>query len=80
MHDDHTETTGQIISQRLFKQHAMKTYCRVEVQLHVFLTSALDGGEWSASSPGSFTPAEIVPDTQCIVDWVGPSAGPDAVE
>jgi len=23
----------------------------LEVQLHTFLTSALDGGEWSASSP-----------------------------
>jgi hypothetical protein len=26
----------------------------VEVQLHSFLTSALDGGEWSSSSPGRF--------------------------
>jgi hypothetical protein len=26
----------------------------MEVQLHVFLTSALDGGEWSASRPGCF--------------------------
>jgi hypothetical protein len=28
----------------------------VEVQLHAFLTSALDGGEWSASFPAHFTP------------------------
>jgi len=27
----------------------------VEVQLHQFLTSALDGGEWSASRPGRFS-------------------------
>ena len=27
----------------------------VEAQLHSFLTSALDGGEWSASRPGRFT-------------------------
>jgi hypothetical protein len=27
----------------------------VEVQLHVFLTSALDGGEWLTSRPGRFT-------------------------
>ena len=27
----------------------------VEVQLHSFLTLALDGGEWSKSSPGLFT-------------------------
>jgi hypothetical protein len=31
----------------------------VEVYLHVFLTSALDGSQWSASSPGRFTPREI---------------------
>jgi hypothetical protein len=29
----------------LIKHHAMKTYCGVKVQLHAFLTSALDGGE-----------------------------------
>jgi hypothetical protein len=38
--------------------YAIKTYVRVEVQLHAFLTSALDGGEWSASRPGHFTPKE----------------------
>jgi len=27
----------------------MKTYWGVEVRLHAFLTSELDGGEWSAS-------------------------------
>jgi len=30
----------------------------VEIQLHAFLTSALDGGEWSASRPGRFTSQE----------------------
>jgi hypothetical protein len=34
----------------------MKMYWGVEVQLHEFLTSALDGGEWSASFPNIFTP------------------------
>ena len=29
---------------------------RVEVQLHSFLTSVLDGGEWSTSHPGGFNP------------------------
>jgi hypothetical protein len=33
----------------------MKTYGGVEEQLHAFLTSGLDTGEWSASSPGRFT-------------------------
>jgi hypothetical protein len=31
------------------KYHTMKTLRRVEVQLHTFLNSALDGGNWSAS-------------------------------
>jgi len=40
----------------LTKHHAMKTYGGVELQIHAFITSALDGGEWSASRPGRFTP------------------------
>jgi hypothetical protein len=38
--------------------HAMKTYEGVEVQFHAFLTSALVGIKWSASSPGHFTIGE----------------------
>jgi hypothetical protein len=34
----------------------MKTYWGVEVQLHAFLTSALDGGEWSVSRPQGKSP------------------------
>jgi hypothetical protein len=34
----------------------MKIYGGVEEQLHGFLTSALDWGEWSFSHPGRFTP------------------------
>jgi hypothetical protein len=45
----------------LIKHHAMKKYWGVEVQLHVFLISALDGGEWSASHHGRFTPGEKAP-------------------
>jgi hypothetical protein len=45
----------------LIKYHAMKTYGRMEVQLHASLTSTLDGGKWSASQPGSFTPGEKTP-------------------
>jgi hypothetical protein len=38
-----------------------------------FSTSALDGGEWSASRPGrAFTPG-----THCTGGWVGPRAGLD---
>jgi len=31
------------------------------------LTSALNGGQWSASRPGRFTPREITPGTH----WIG---------
>jgi hypothetical protein len=43
------------------------------------LTSALDGGEWSASHPGRFTPKETAPDTHWIGGWVGPRTVLDAV-
>jgi hypothetical protein len=38
------------------------------------LTSALDGGGWSASRPGRFTLTERAPSTHWIGGWVGPSA------
>jgi hypothetical protein len=42
----------------------MNKYGEVEVWLYSFLTSALDGGEWSASRPNCFfTVGEIVPGT-----------------
>jgi len=34
----------------------MKAYWGVEVYLHAFVTSTLDGGEWSASRAGRLTP------------------------
>jgi hypothetical protein len=40
----------------LTEHHAIKAYCGVDVQLHAFLTSALDGGEWSASRPAALPP------------------------
>jgi hypothetical protein len=43
-----------------------------------FLTSALDGGEWSASRPGrAFTPGERTLGTHRTGGWVGPRAGLD---
>jgi hypothetical protein len=36
----------------------MKTSSGVEVQLHAFLNSVLDGGEWLASQPLRFIPEE----------------------
>jgi hypothetical protein len=57
----------------------MKAY-GVDVYIHIFLTSALAGGEWSASRPGLFTPGERVPGTHWIGGWVDPRAGLDDVE
>jgi hypothetical protein len=39
------------------------------------LTSALDGGKWSASRTGRFTPREGAPGTDLLGGWVGPRAG-----
>jgi hypothetical protein len=57
----------------------MKAYGGVEEQLHPFLPSALDGGEWSASRPGRFTQRERAPGTHCTGSWAGPRAGLDTV-
>jgi hypothetical protein len=43
-----------------------------------FLTSALEGGEWSPSRPGRFTPGQRAPGTHCTGGWVGSRAGLDA--
>jgi hypothetical protein len=43
------------------------------------LTSVLDGGEWSASHPGRFTPRERAFNTHWIGGWVGSRAVLDAV-
>jgi hypothetical protein len=53
----------------------MKTYRGVDVYIHIFLTSALVGGEWSASRPCRFTPG-----THFIGRWVDPRAGLDNME
>jgi hypothetical protein len=37
------------------------------VEYHAFLTSTLDGGEWSASRSGRFTPGKRAPGTH----WIG---------
>jgi hypothetical protein len=44
------------------------------VQIHIFLTWALVGGEWSASRPGHFTLGERDSGTNWKGGWVGPRA------
>jgi hypothetical protein len=58
----------------------MKAYGGVDVYSHIFLTSALAGGEWSASRPGCFTPKERAPGTHRIGGWVDPRAELDNME
>jgi hypothetical protein len=48
----------------------MKAYGGMDVQIHIFLTSTLVGGEWSASRPARFTPGEKAPGTNLIRGWV----------
>jgi hypothetical protein len=58
----------------------MKTYGGSGVIAPQFLTSALDGGELSASRPGRFTPVERAPGTHWIGGRVGPGTGLDLME
>jgi hypothetical protein len=58
----------------------MKAYGGVDIYIHVLLTSALVGGEWSASRPGRFPPGGRASGTHWIGGWVGPSTGLDDVE
>jgi hypothetical protein len=50
--------------------------------IHVFLASALFGGEWSTSRPGHFTPGEITPPPRYPLDrrLGGSQPGLDDVE
>jgi hypothetical protein len=58
----------------------VKAYGGVDVEIHIFLTSALFGAGWSASRPGRFTPGERAPGTHWIRGWVDPRAGLDDLE
>jgi len=57
----------------------MKTQLGVGVELHTFLSSVLDGGEWLASRHGRLISESRAPGTHWIGDWVGPRSGLDAV-
>jgi hypothetical protein len=50
----------------------MKTHGGVQVYVHLFITLAVDGGEWSASRPGTCALEEIALSTHLIEGWVGP--------
>jgi hypothetical protein len=43
------------------EDQVVSVYGGVDVQIHIFLTSALAGGEWSASRTGRYNPGERAP-------------------
>jgi hypothetical protein len=53
----------------------MKTYGGVDVYIHIFLTSALAEGEWSA-----LCPCRVTPGINWIGGWVDPRAGLDDIK
>jgi hypothetical protein len=57
----------------------MKAYWEWSCSSTHSLTSALDGGDWSASRHGRFNPSERAPGTHWIGSWVSPTAVLDAV-
>jgi hypothetical protein len=58
----------------------MKAYGGVDILTHIFIISALAGGERSATRPGCFTPGAIAHGTHWIGGWVGLRACLDDVE
>jgi hypothetical protein len=68
-----------VIKGKAVPLHAMEALGGEEVDSsYSFSTSALDGGELSASRSGrAFTPGERTPGTHWTGGWVGPRAGLD---
>jgi len=58
----------------------MKAYEEVEVWLYSFLTSTVNGGEWSASRPGRFVPEKTAPNILGVGDSLGFRVGLDALD
>jgi hypothetical protein len=58
----------------------MKAYEEMDLYTHSFLTSAIAGGEWSASSLGRFVAREKKTGTHWRGCWVDLRAGLDDVE
>jgi hypothetical protein len=58
----------------------MKAYGGVDVKIHILLTSAPTGGQWSASCPGRFTTGEKVLGTHWKGGLVNPRGSLDDVE
>jgi hypothetical protein len=73
-HTHHTKTLNRVWEKLVEGEEI------VEAIFGLLFTSALVGGEWSASRPCRFTPRERTPGTRWIGSWVSPRAGLDYVE
>jgi hypothetical protein len=66
----HSPGKGKVVLVLLSKHYAMKAYWKSGGIAHTLFTSALDGGEWSASRPCRFTPREEPLGTRADLDEV----------
>jgi hypothetical protein len=58
----------------------MKAYRGMDIQIHIFLTLTLAGGQWLASCPRHFTPRERATGTHWLGGWVDPRASLNDME
>jgi hypothetical protein len=56
----------------VLRYHVMKTYGKMEVKLHAFVTCVLDGCEWWTSCSDGFTLDIISPGNRWIQFWMIP--------
>jgi hypothetical protein len=77
--DTYVKAEGKVVFVLQLSTTPRRRIGGVEVSSTHSLTSALDGGEWSASRRGRFTSRERAPGTHWIGGWVGPRAVLDAV-
>jgi hypothetical protein len=64
----------KVIVSPVLKNHDMKIYEGVKVNLCAFITTALDGSKWPTLHTNHFDPGKIIPSIHQIGGWetVGP--------